>query len=604
MASSVNDLEEIAIWCRRKVLEMAVKANSGHVSTAMSQMEILVSLYFGGILRYDARDPKWEERDYFLLSKGHGAIGLYPVLAKAGYFAEGDLDSFCSEGSKLGVHADPSCPGIEHIAGSLGHGLPVATGIAQALKNEGKDNLVYVLVGDGELQEGSNWEALLTASQQNLGNLVIIVDSNDQATLGHLDDYQTAKDGPRLYNLAAKFRAFNCLVDEVYGHDLSALLKCFKELEGARRFAKTHWPWVVIAKTKKGKNLSCMEGKRLWHGRVPKDKDLEQCHSDLHIEKTSRTSVIDTGQSKHAKGMRDHFFDALYPHFKENKNLVLISADNGFPTIEKWAETLYGQFYQVGVAEQQMVGMAAGMALRGKKVFCYAICPFVTARVYEFLKLDICARNLPVTMVGIGAGYAYDDAGPTHHTVEDIAIMRALPNIEIYSPADGVTASAIADYLATSKKPSYVRLDRGGMENIYDPYTMVAAQGFSKIGNDVNGLAIISTGIMTHQALKIAQQVNSSVIDVWKLKPIHEGFLQNSIWSCSNVVTLEEHRAQGGLGSIISEIFTDNHIKTPLLRIAAEDRFAFELGGRDIVWKNMRLDVPSVVKRIKEWADA
>ena len=595
---TLEQLQDKALWVRRKVLEMAVKANSGHVSTAMSQTEILVALYYGGVLKHDPKNPHWEDRDYFLLSKGQGGIGLYPILADRGFFPVEDLDNFCGKGSTIGVHAEWHCPGIETISGSLGHNLCIATGLAQSLKNEGKDNLVFCLTGDGELHEGSNWEAMFTASQQKLDNLVVIVDNNDQATLGHLDDYKTPKDGPGVQSLSEKFESFGFEVWRVVdGNDME---KVHYYLQSICRYHTLSKPLCIIANTKKGKGLSCMEDKRLWHYRVPAGKDLDQCWEDLKVPAEARP-IPNVSQVKHAKGMRDCFFDALYERFKQDKKLVFITADNGFPTIEKWAETLPGQFYQVGIAEQQMVGMAAGFALRGYKPFCYAIAPFVTTRVHEFIKLDVCAMKLPICMIGVGAGYAYDIMSTTHHTAEDIAIMRALPDMHIYSPADGPTATAVANCVVDGREPSYVRLDRGGLNDIYLPED-TGKQWYSLLrSHEDTDLAIVSTGIMTHQALKAAEFLNAAVVDVIKLKPIHSSLVEE-LSGYRRVVTLEEHRLPGGLGSIIAETFADHGIKLPLLRLAAEDRFAFELGGREVIWQNMGLDVDSIVRRIKDWA--
>lgn len=601
---SLSELEAKCLWVRQKVLQMAVRANSGHVSTAMSQTELLVALYFGGILRYDPTDPKWEDRDYFLLSKGQGGIGYYPVLASAGFFPESDLDNFCGVGSCLGVHSEWNCPGIETISGSLGHGLPIGTGIARTLKDDGKDNLVFVMTGDGELHEGSNWEAMFTAAHLKLDNLVVIVDNNDQATLGHLDDNQSAKDGPGVQPLAEKFAAFGFKVWEIDGNDLADVVDTLKHVVDAAK-DKNGMPQCVIAYTKKGKGLSCMEDKRLWHYRVPAGADLEKCWEELRVLAEVRPTPV-ADQSKHAVAMRDRFFGSLYEHFKRDKNFVLIAADNGFPAIEKWVDTLPGQVIQVGIAEQEAVGMAAGMALRGRKPFVYAIAPFVTTRVHEFVKLDVAASELPITLVGVGAGACYDNMSTTHHCTEDIAIMRALPNLQIFSPADGTTAAAVADCLATTPKPSYVRLDRGGIDDIYNGLNSEClAAGMAATG-PLKELCILSTGIMTHQALQVAGKLNATVVDVFRLKPFDHEFFFSLLVNSEDVkyfVTLEEHRLPGGLGSIVAETLVDHHAPFDLLRIGMEERFIFELGGREHFWKNMGLDVPSLVSRIEQWME-
>lgn len=597
---TISEMKEKALWVRREVLRMAVKANSGHVSTAMSQTEMLVSLYYGGHLKYDAANPKWEDRDIFLLSKGQGGIGLYPILADTGFFPVEDLDNFCGEGSHIGVHAEWHCPGVEMISGSLGHGLPVGTGIAKAFKDDGKKNLVFVMTGDGELHEGSNWEALMSASWFGLNNLIVIVDRNGQLTLGKTDEKETAKDGVGLEPLKEKFEAFGCEVVEVDGHDF---VQIHTALSQAKQKA-INKPFVIISNTKKGRGLSCMEDARRWHYRVPMGGDLDQCWDDLKVP-AEAIPTPSYSQVKHATAMRDRFFDALYEHFKRDKNLVLITADNGFPSIEKWAAEFPQQLIQTGIAEQQMVGMAAGMAMQGKKVFCYAIAPFVGIRVAEFVKLNVAATELPISLIGIGAGFAYDIMCITHHCTEDISLMRSMPNITIHSPADGITAAAVADYCATSNHPNYIRLDRGGLDDLHTVHTSsFLSNGMEVARKGDSPICILATGVMTHRALEVAEELDATVVDVYRLKPIDTDILFSVIRGYSHYVTLEEHRPQGGLGSAVAEIFADNNTLIHLLRLSAEDRFAFELGGREVIHRNMGLDKDSIIRRIKEWINS
>lgn len=271
-------LEEKARWVRRKVLEMAVSANSGHVSTAFSQAEMLVALYYGHILRYNSNDRKWSDRDRFIFSKGQGGLGLYPILADVGYFPLGELDIFAKKGSILGVHSEWNIPGVEVITGSLGHGLPIATGIAQVAKNDGKNYLIFCMLGDAELYEGSNWEACIFAAHAELNNLICIVDRNGQGTLGFTDQIEGKKDGPRLNPLDEKFRAFGFEVRVIDGHDFDQIFDSLKDVRTRRQKSQ---PLMVIANTKKGKGASLIEDKRLWHYRVPSGRDLAVVSKDL-----------------------------------------------------------------------------------------------------------------------------------------------------------------------------------------------------------------------------------------------------------------------------------------------------------------------------------
>lgn len=592
---TILELEAKALEMRRRVLRMAVQADSGHVSTAMSQCEILVSLYYGGILRHDPADPKWEGRDRMLLSKGQGGIGLYPILADRGYFPLADLDQFTKRGSKMGVHAEWHLPGVEILSGSLGHGLPIATGLALAFKQAGRDNLVFCLTGDGELQEGSCWEALMFAAHHKLGNLVVIVDRNGQNTLGRTDG-DTPRDGPGLEPLAEKLTAFGFFVREVNGHSFSELLNNLDDLRNTDRK-----PVVVIAKTEKGHGLSVMCDKRDWHYKVPAGADLDQCWDDLDVPVAERPQASKV-QRKHDKGMRDRFFDVLYGYFKADKNNVIVVADNGAASLDRFATDFPGQYYQVGIAEQEMVGLASGLALAGKRVWCYAICPFVTTRVHEFLKLDVAAMELPVCMVGVGAGTAYCIMGPTHHTTEDISIIRVLPNMHVYCPADGMVAEAVAHLSAGLKSPHYVRLDRGGLPDIYRSFTpTLTDQGLAHVRVGKSSTCIIATGFMVHNALKVAENFDAHVIDIFRLKPLNSDLLLKMLAGIDEIVTLEEHQLAGGLGSLIAEVMIDNGICLPLLRIGLHDHFVFDMGGREAIHEKYRLDVPGIEEQVRIW---
>ncbi len=280
-------LAQKANWVRRTVLEMAVKARSGHISTAFSQTELLVALYHGGILNFDSQNPDWEDRDRFIVSKGQGGIGLFPVLADIGFFPLSELDNFAGKGSNLGVHLEWSVPGIEVTTGSLGHGLPISTGIAQVAFMDKKDWLVFCLLGDAELLEGSNWEAAAFAAHKGYHNLICIVDRNQQGVLGFTDEIDSQRDGPGINPLDEKFEAFGFETRVIDGHNFDQIFAALKDI----RHRDSDKPLVIIANTRKGKDASIMENKRLWHYRVPTGKDLERTRADL-LKKCEELSTV------------------------------------------------------------------------------------------------------------------------------------------------------------------------------------------------------------------------------------------------------------------------------------------------------------------------
>ena len=301
-----KSLQKKAQWVRQTVVDMSVKAKSGHVTTAFSQAEMLVALYQGKILRLRPQQPKWADRDRFILSKGQGGIGTYPILADMGFFPVSDLENFTQEGSVLGVHAEWNIPGVELLTGSLGHGLPMGSGMALDGKVKGKKHLVVVMLGDGELHEGSNWQAMMFASQHKLDNLVCIVDRNKQSTLGFHDsesefykpDYH--KDGPCLNPLADKWKAFGFEVRTVEnGHDFDQIFSAFDDVYD--RPNKAGKPLVIISRTSKGRGSRVTQNQRLWHYRVPANEDLEQIRKDIAMGLEAFDADMAASKGKPAK---------------------------------------------------------------------------------------------------------------------------------------------------------------------------------------------------------------------------------------------------------------------------------------------------------------
>lgn len=245
---------------RKRIVDMVREGRDGHIPSAFSILDILVALY-KDFLKFDPKNPQWEHRDYFVLSKGHGCLALYMVLREHGFITEEDLRLFCKQGGILGEHPDcTKVPGAEASTGSLGHGLPFAVGIALGLQIKGMHNKVYVLVGDGECHEGTIWEAANVANNLQLGNLCVIVDWNGSAAqLMPRDD------------LPAKWNAFGWKTIVINGHsesDIEAALSSVKsDLHGS--------PSVIIAKTTKGKGVPMLEGHGIWHHRIPNDEEYK-----------------------------------------------------------------------------------------------------------------------------------------------------------------------------------------------------------------------------------------------------------------------------------------------------------------------------------------
>jgi transketolase len=268
--TQVSELRQIAKEIRRKSLEIIHRAGSGHPGGSLSAADIMTALYFG-VMRYDSKNPKDPNRDRFVMSKGHATGVFYSVLARASYFADEDLVSYRRIDSKLNLsgHPHPKTPGVEIATGSLGQGLSVGHGIALGARLDNSDYKVYVLMGDGEIQEGQVWEAAMSASKFNSNNLIAIVDFNKVA------QDNITKDLKDIEPVEDKWRSFGWDVHRIDGHDMDQVYKALTLPLHASK------PRVIIADTIKGKGVSFMEGKTSWHGVAPSDEDYEKALKEL-----------------------------------------------------------------------------------------------------------------------------------------------------------------------------------------------------------------------------------------------------------------------------------------------------------------------------------
>lgn len=299
--------------------------------------------------------------------------------------------------------------------------------------------------------------------------------------------------------------------------------------------------------------------------------------------------------------IRDAFFDKIYDFAAKDKNVIFITADADAFSLRKYKKDFPGQFINIGVAEQNLIAVAAGLALCGKKVYIYAIIPFITMRCYEHIKVNICSMTLPVTIIGLGSGLSFGNDGPTHHAMQDISVMRTLPEMTIFNPADSCSAAACAELSYKIKEPSYVRIDKGVLPTLYNDKDDFS-KGLKEI-RKVSDINIISTGIMSQEAIKVADElkkhsINAGVIDLFRVKRPDEKELINKIKKSKQIVTIEENSIVGGIGTIVSEILADNNLCIPLKRIALEDKQYFEYGTREWFFTNYGLDVKSITKTI------
>ena len=271
---NIKDLENKCKWLRSKCFEMLLSVKSGHPGSTLSQIEILVALYYGEIIKYFKNEPFHPEKDKIIVSKGHAAMGLYPIFADIGYFNKEELENFGRSDSMLKLFGNISIPGIDCTSGSLGHGLGVGCGFALSAKKKNRKNKTYIILSEGEMYEGSVWESALFASHHSLDNLIVILDRNRNIILGETEDCLA------LEPIKEKWISFGFHADEVDGHSLVDLIDKFNKFNEIK-----NKPKILIANTTKGKGISFMENKANWHYWNPiSDELINQARFELKID--------------------------------------------------------------------------------------------------------------------------------------------------------------------------------------------------------------------------------------------------------------------------------------------------------------------------------
>jgi transketolase len=310
------------------------------------------------------------------------------------------------------------------------------------------------------------------------------------------------------------------------------------------------------------------------------------------------------------KAMRDTLLLSVYEAMLRDDNVFFVSADFGSPVLDKIRADRPDRFINVGIAEQNLINVSAGLALEGFKVFAYAIAPFITMRCYEQVRVNLAllseVRPMNVNLIGVGAGYSYVVSGPTHQCYEDLTVMRALPNMQIYSPADQVMAAALPELCLAKNGPKYLRLDAQVLPVLYGDGVDGLDAGFRilRTGTDV---CLVATGYMVHTALKAAEKLSATgcsvgVIDLFNLTSFAEDRLQQEIASCRGVVTMEEgFRGRGGLDAMMFDYLARRGTGIRMLNVGVDGGYRFELGERTVLHEQVGIGVESATAKISSF---
>jgi transketolase len=291
------------------------------------------------------------------------------------------------------------------------------------------------------------------------------------------------------------------------------------------------------------------------------------------------------------KAMRDVFLSELVLHMENDNRIFFVAADFGSPVLDVIAEKFPDRFINVGIAEQNLINISTGLALEGYTVYAYAIAPFITMRCYEQVRVNLAIlsqiRPLNINLIGVGAGYSYVVSGPTHQCLEDLSIMRTLPNLEVFSPTDWMTAKAFVDYSVKHTGPKYLRFDAKPMEPVYQDDTEISIEkGFCELRKG-GKVCVVSTGYMTRNALEVADKlldegIHVGVTDIFMLKTFDEEALKNVLKKYAFIISFEEGFInKGGLDSMLLHFMNKHGIKADFANLGLKDEYSFHIGERD-----------------------
>jgi len=563
---------ELGQQLRVDSVRSSTSAGSGHPTSSMSAADLMAVL-MGRHLRYDWDNPGNPANDHLIFSKGHASPLVYSIYKAAGVVSDEELmTGYRRFGSRLEGHPTPAgLPWTDVATGSLGQGLPDGVGVALAGKY--LDDLpyrVWVLCGDSEMAEGSMWEAFDKASHYKLANLIAIVDVN---RLGQRGPTELGWDTGAYQRRAEAFGARTFVVD---GHDVAAIDQALAQagdLSGDQ-------PAVILARTVKGKGFSEVEDAEDWHGKPFPADMAERAVAELGGERhllvrgprppaaRPRPAAGDQAEVKlpvYERGAkvatRKAYGEALAA-LGARPDIVAMDGEVSNSTYASlFAQAHPGRYFEMYIAEQQMVGAAVGMSVRGYRPFASSFAAFLT-RAYDFIRMAAVSRA-DICLSGSHAGVEIGADGPSQMALEDLAMMRAVHGSTVLYPSDATSAAALVQAMADLDGVSYMRTTRGGYPVLYDSGEPFPVGGSKVVRSaDADQVTLIGAGITLHTCLAAADQlagegISARVIDLYSVKPVDTAALTAAAAATGGrVVIAEDHHPEGGLGSAVVDALT------------------------------------------------
>jgi transketolase len=576
----LNELRELGQQFRVDSIRPAAVAKSGHPTSGMSAADLMAVLV-ANHLRYDYDNPKSPPNDRLIFSKGHASTLYYAILRAVGAITDDELLTYRKFGSMLEGHPTPLIPWVDVATGSLGQGLPIGVGMGLAAKYLDRlPSRVWVLCGDSEMAEGSMWEAFEHASHYELDNLTAIIDVNRLGQRGEtMIGWNTG-----VY--VERARAFGWNAIEVDGHNVEEIDRAYREAKetGGR-------PTVIVARTIKGKGVKAVEDKDGWHGKALEDPDaaIEELGGVRNIrvdvakpepaephrfpERPLELPRYELGQEV---ATRKAYGEALAALGSARGDVVVLDGEVSNSTFaEIFKEAHPDRFFEMYIAEQQLVAAAVGLHARGWNAFASTFAAFFS-RAYDFIRMAAISR-VDLRLAGSHAGVSIGEDGPSQMALEDIASLRAIHSSVVLHPCDANQTARLVVAMADTKGIVFLRTLRPNTPVIYGPDEEFEVGGSCVLrSSDDDDVTIVGAGITVHEALEAADAleedgVAARVIDAYSIKPIDAETLQAAAEATGKIVTVEDHFPEGGLGDAVLAALAEKDEHARVLKLAVRE---------------------------------
>jgi transketolase len=566
---------ELGQQLRVDSIRCAAAAKSGHPSSGMSAADLMAVL-LAKYLRYDFDQPKAPANDRLVFSKGHASTLLYAMYRAAGVVSEDELLTYRQFSSNLEGHPTPRIPWVDVATGSLGQGLPYGVGMALAGRKLDRTPMrAWVLCGDSEIAEGSQWEAFEHGAFYELDNLIAIIDVNRLGQRGE------TMHGWDLDSYANRARAFGWHAIEIDGHDVEAIDRAYAEALDAGR------PTAVVARTLKGKGVKAVEDKLGWHGKALDDPQeaiqelggvrnitvevAKPEHAEGRPERRSSIPELPTYEVGDEVATRKAYGEALAALGKARDDIVGLDGEVSNSTFaEIFRDAVPERYFEMYIAEQQMVAAAVGLQVTGWRPFASTFSAFVS-RAYDFIRMSAISRA-NYCLSGSHAGVSIGEDGPSQMGLEDIAALRAVHGSTVLHPCDANQTAKLVAKMADTDGISYIRTLRPNTRVIYGPEEEFEIGG-SRTVREGDDIALVAAGITVHEALSAAETleqegIEARVIDLYSIKPLDEETVGSLTMP---IVTVEDHYPEGGIGEAVLAALAEQEERPRVVRLAVRE---------------------------------